>query len=242
MGTLTGGTFGVVAARPNSGKTSFLASEITYIAQQLVPNAAILWLNNENKGDRIGPRLYAALCNATRNELSVHRDRAKKEYQERIGSRIQIIDIQGWNYKQIERVVKTMKPEIVLIDMLDNVRGPKGSSEDTTDMKYERLYQWALELSCSQNCAVIATSQMNVDGENQAFPDMTVLKGSRGSAKQGAASWVLMIGRENDKYKSRFLSAPKSKFGDDSMKSEVIFDSERSLFLSETSKFRLFNS
>ncbi len=241
LGTLSGGTFGVVAARPNSGKTSFLASEMTYIAQQLAESAVILWLNNENKGIRIGPRLYAALCNATRSELDTNREKAKSVFNEKIGSKIQIVDIQGWNYKQIEKIVRDLKPEVVLIDMLDNVRGPKGSSEDSCDIKYERLYQWALELSCAQDCAIIATSQMNVNGEGKQYPDMTVLKGSQGSAKQGAASWILMIGRDNENYKSRFLSAPKSKFGNDQMRSEVIFDAERSLFLSEESKFRLFS-
>lgn len=245
LGTLIPGTFGVVAARPDSGKTGFLASEISYIAQQLAPTAVILWLNNEGTVREVAPRIFSALCNATRQELDIYRDKACAEYKERIGNRLKLIDIHGWSYKQIEKLVKDIKPTLVLMDMLDEVKGPKGLDADTSDMQYDRLYHWARNLAVINECIVIGTSQLSADaldtnGYDLPFPSMAALKGSK-TSKQGAASWILMMGLQQGNYKSRFLSAPKSKRGDKSMKSEVIFDPEKSLFLSENSKFKLFN-
>ena len=46
LGSLRKGNFGFVFARPETGKTTFLASEITYMAQQLPEDAGpILWFN-----------------------------------------------------------------------------------------------------------------------------------------------------------------------------------------------------
>lgn len=46
LGSLRGGDFGFIFARPETGKTTFLASETTYMAQQLSEeDGPILWFN-----------------------------------------------------------------------------------------------------------------------------------------------------------------------------------------------------
>lgn len=243
LGTILPWTFGVVAARPNGGKSSFLVSELTYVAQQLQDDECILWLNNENKGIRIVPRLYCAMLGATRDEIEKNQIQAITKFNQMGGNRIKILDIQQQNYKAIEHLTKRLKPRMIIIDMLDNVKGFEGKKHETVDAPVERLYQWALELSCVNNCTVIGTSQMNFQGEDQAYPPMSVLKAST-TGKQGAASWILMIGqRIGPEFANvRFLSAPKSKFGDGTYQAEVQFDSQRSLFLSKQTKFKVFDN
>ena len=241
LGTLTPGKFGVIAARPDAGKTSVLASEVTYIAQQLGPDEHILWMNNEGEGREIKPRLYCAMLNARRDQIIEHKEKAKQKFADLGGNKIKILDIHRQNHKFIERVIKQTRPSVVIIDMLDHVRGFDYKQNVTVDHRYEQLYQWARELSCIANCTIIGTSQMNGPAEGNPYPDMTKLKGSS-TSKQGAVSWLLMIGTRNDQgyERARFLSAPKSKFGDKTIRYEVEFDHERSLFISDKSPFRYF--
>ncbi|RZI38679.1 helicase DnaB, partial [Herbaspirillum sp. HC18] len=50
MRKLRPGDFGIVAGRPDKGKTTFLTSEVTMFAPQIPPDRNIIWLNNEGLG------------------------------------------------------------------------------------------------------------------------------------------------------------------------------------------------
>ncbi|MGH1510394.1 AAA family ATPase [Ralstonia solanacearum] len=71
MRGLRGGDFVVYAGRPDKGKTTGIACEITHMASQFDdyygPNHGryVLWLNNEGPGRRIVSRVYQAALNAT---------------------------------------------------------------------------------------------------------------------------------------------------------------------------------
>ena len=47
MRRLRGGDFGIIAGRPDTGKTTAIASEVTFMAPQLPAEKTVLWLNNE---------------------------------------------------------------------------------------------------------------------------------------------------------------------------------------------------
>jgi len=61
---LQGGASIILAARPDKGKTSFIADAVTDFAPQCVhqfgADRPILWLCNEGSGKRIVPRIYQA--------------------------------------------------------------------------------------------------------------------------------------------------------------------------------------
>jgi len=61
LGSLRKGDFGFVFARPETGKTTFLASEITKMAEQLKEeDGPVLWFNNEEQGKKVKLRIYQA--------------------------------------------------------------------------------------------------------------------------------------------------------------------------------------
>ena len=71
---LRGGDFVIVAARPDKGKTTFCASELTHMAAQLDgvypgENRSVLWFNNEGPGKKIVMRNFQAALNATTEDL-----------------------------------------------------------------------------------------------------------------------------------------------------------------------------
>lgn len=238
MRRLRPGDFGIVAGRPDKGKTSFIASETTFMAPQLPPDRNILWLNNEGPGRRIIPRLYQAALNYSMQELIQHSN-AKTlvpAYREAIGGRLdkfRVHDIHGWNNGQVERVIEESNPGIIVYDMIDNVKG--FGSEARTDLQLEAMYQWARERSVKYDCIGIATSQISNEGDGLQFPTLGMLKDSK-TGKQGACDFQLMIGASNDPVlqNSRYIGLPKNKLrrpdGPGDPRAEVEFDGTRSRY------------
>ncbi|WP_429498829.1 AAA family ATPase [Robbsia andropogonis] len=130
MRPLRGGDFGIVAARVDSGKSTALASELTFMAPQvdvLYPgqNRTIIVFNNEGPGKRLKHRCYnAALQMNTTGlvELSQNGTIFEK-YVEALGGRnvIKVLNVHDYTMPELEDIVKDLNPAIVVIDMLDNV-------------------------------------------------------------------------------------------------------------------------
>ena len=238
MRRLRPGDFGIIAGRPDKGKTSFIASEVTFMAPQLPAERNILWLNNEGPGRRIIPRLYQAALNFSMVELMAHsNDKTLVPlYRTAIGGRLdkfRIHDIHGMSNGQVERIIEESNPGIIIYDMIDNIKG--FGSEARTDLQLEAMYQWARERSVKYDCIGLATSQISNDGDGAMFPTLGMLKDSK-TGKQGACDFQLMIGASNDVVlqNSRYIGLPKNKLrrpdGPGDPRAEVIFDGTRSRY------------
>jgi replicative DNA helicase len=237
MRRLRPGDFGILAARPDKGKTSFLASEVTYMAPQLPPDRNVLLLNNEGPGRRIIPRLYQAALGHTMDEMKSEHSAGRLEaaYIERMGRRdkVRVVDIHGMTNGQVETIIEDNNPGIIVYDMIDNIQGFGG--EARTDLALEHMYQWARERSVKYDSIGIATSQISYEGDNQMYPPQSALKDSK-TGKQGACDFMIMIGAVQDEaYRgSRFISTPKNKLrrpgGNSDTRTEVLFDMNRSLY------------
>lgn len=214
MRPLRGGDFGIIAGRPDKGKTTFLASEVTYMASQLADDRNILWLNNEGLSGRIVKRIYQAALGVTITELVELNEQAKlkRMYEEAVGrlDRIRVFDIHGMHIGQVEAIIEQNDAGVILYDMIDNIKG--FGSDARTDLMLEHMYQWARERSVKYDAVGLATSQISADGDGLQFPTLSMLKDSK-TGKQGACDFQLMIGAVNDtnlQY-SRYLSLPKNK-------------------------------
>jgi replicative DNA helicase len=237
MRGLQWGDFGIVAGRPDKGKTSFLASEMTFMAPQMPAERNIIWLNNEGKGERIIPRLYQAAIGCDFNELAKlnQEGKAESEYAAILGrsDRIRTFDIHGFNTGQVENLLEENNPGIVVYDMIDNIKGFGDAAR--TDLQLEQMYQWARELCVKFDCIGIATSQISNEGDGEMFPTLGMLKDSK-TGKQGACDFQLMIGASNDPNLAglRYLGLPKNKLrkpdGPGDPRAEVIFDGQRSRY------------
>jgi len=246
MRPLRAGDFGILAARVDSGKTSFLASELTHFAPQLVdiypdePRGIVVF-NNEGPGARLKHRCYNAALGKTTRELVAlkHAGTLYDEYVRALGGResITIYDVHDYSMHDLEDIVKDRKPAVVVIDMLDNVRadGSIINGGTRTDQILEWLYQRSRVWAVKYDCAVLATSQLNAEADGTIYPSMAMLANSR-TGKAGAADFVLMLGRSHDPQlqNTRFISLPKNKKrrdgGAQDPRREVLFDGARSLF------------
>ncbi len=237
MRRLRGGDFGIIAGRPDKGKTSFIASEITHMAPQLPEDRNVLWLNNEGPGKRIIPRVYQAALGLTMNEMKemARQDLLVDAYRKHMSrlDRVRVVDIHGLNNSQVEMVIEANNPGIIVYDMIDNIGGFGDASRN--DLKLEYMYQWARERSVKYDAIGLATSQISSEGDGTRFPTLSMLKDSK-TGKQGACDFQLMIGAVNDPNlaNARFIGLPKNKMrkpdGKADPQAEVIFDALRSRY------------
>ena len=206
LGSLRKGDFGFIFARPETGKTTFLASEITHMVSQT--DGDILWFNNEEQGNKVGIRVFQAALGLNINELFTNDEVKQEKYEELTQDRIKILDFEDSNSKhRIEAVLKHYNPALIIFDQIDKIRGFKG---ERNDLELKQIYQWAREIAKTY-APVIAVSQANGDAEGKLFLTMDMVDGSK-TAKQGEADWILGIGKEQDNTsRTRYFNISKNK-------------------------------
>ena len=222
MRPLRGGDFGIIGARVDRGKTTWLASELTCMAKQVRDlfgdDRPIVYLNNEGPGGRIVKRMYQAALGVDNNvlvELS-KAGKLRQAYLDAVGGwdSIQVIDVHDRPMSFLEQVVKRLNPSIVVYDMLDVVPFDGGmmNGGTRTDQILEAAYQRARLLTVKYGHAAIATSQLSAEAEGNAYPTLGMLANSK-TGKPGAADWVAMLGSSSDPLMddTRWISLPKNK-------------------------------
>lgn len=214
LGSLRKGDFGFLFARPETGKTTFLAEEVTFMAQQLAEDAGpILWFNNEEGGMKVKVRIMQASLGCTNNRLFEDRKRAQEEYMKRTKGKILLKDSATISRREIERLCKELKPSLIIFDQIDKI---KGFDDDREDLRLGAIYIWARELAKTY-CPVIGVCQADVSGENKKYLTMDNVANAK-TSKQAEADWILGIGAVHDeglKY-MRYLCVSKNKLtGDD---------------------------
>ena len=213
LGSLRRGNFGFVFARPETGKTTFLASEVTHFATQLQENdGPILWFNNEEDGNQVQIRCYQAALGYTREELFVDKQDSNLKYQSLINGKLKIYDSASISKSQVERVCREWNPSAIIFDQLDKVKGFIGDRED---LRLGTIYQWARELA-KMYCPVIGVCQADGSGEGKKWLTMENVANAK-TAKQAEADWILGIGathQEGFEYVRHFHASKNKLSGD----------------------------
>jgi len=213
LGSLRKGDFGFIFARPETGKTTFLASEVTFFAEQVPEDGGpILWCNNEEGGDKVQIRCYQAALGVTLDELFEDKADANARYHSLTGGKLKILDSANISKNQVERLCKSLKPSAVIFDQLDKIKGFTGDRED---LRLGSIYQWAREIAKTY-CPVIAVSQADGSGEGKKWLTMENVANAK-TAKQAEADWILGIGATHQEGFEfiRHLHASKNKLTGD---------------------------
>ena len=238
--SLRAGDFGIIAMRPDRGKTTMVASELTHMAPQLLTLHSdfrpALWLNNEGPGSRILSRIRQAALGLSAQEIrDLGFKQAQQQYIELMGGRedlIQVLDIHGYTNWEVEELVRKKRPGLVVYDMIDNIRfsGETANRGERNDQVLEAMYQWARVLGVKYEFPGLATSQVSADGEGMRYPLQSQLKDSR-TGKQGACDFIITGGFDPSSPNSRFIGATKNKLKREGMPASpdcmAFFDSDR---------------
>lgn len=241
---LRSGDFVLVCGRPDSGKTSFITSELAGMVQALEDDDTVLWFNNESEGNRIIKRAYSSFLRCNVNELLLRKSGGTllDDYRNAGGNKLRVIDCHGWTTKMVEQVMEDVKPKLVIFDMIDNLEfaGTMKKGQERTDQILEAQYQWARTLGVTYSCPVMATSQISAEVEQQAdtqcWPPQHALKDSK-TGKQGAVDTIIMIGKSADPMcaTQRYISTPKNKLSSKDSNNNYIrqvvdFDGARAVY------------
>lgn len=206
LGSLRKGNFGFIFARPETGKTTFLASEVTHMITQT--SGVILWLNNEQEGEAVMLRVYQAFFGVSMQELLANVDYYSNEFQKATDGRFKLFDSATISRSQVENLCKKYQPALIVIDQIDKI---KGFDDDREDLRLGAIYIWARELA-KQYGPVIGVCQADATGENVRYLTMNNVANAK-TSKQAEADWILGIGCIHDTgwENVRFLNISKNK-------------------------------
>jgi replicative DNA helicase len=210
LGPIRKGDFIIIAARPETGKTTFTASEASYMMTQLQPDEHVVWINNEEASNKVMMRVIQAYNQVTSSELLSDPKVHESKFLLGGGQRFLILDddsgIKSTN--KIAMLFKEYKPGLIIFDQLDKVHGFK---QDREDLRIGQLYEWARDLA-KEYCPVIAISQVDGTGEGEKWIQMNQLRGSK-TDKIGEADAIVTIGKSNEPGMDlqRFIHVPKNK-------------------------------
>jgi len=199
LGSLRKGDFGFIFARPETGKTTFLASEISFMATQLRDEdaaqnrGAILWFNNEEQGSKVMLRCYQASLGLRLEQLISSLKDNHQKFLKANGGRIKIYDQAIIDKEEVRRICIELQPSLIIFDQIDKLAGFKA---DRNDLELGEIYNWARELA-KNFCPVIGVCQADGTGEGQKWLTMSNVANAK-TSKQAEADWILGIGRSND--------------------------------------------
>lgn len=235
LGTIVGGDFLMFASYPGSGKTTMLASEVTYMAEQMGDDDIALWFNNEQGGDRVMRRIQQAALGMSESEIVSNPVLAKQAWDDLgIAGKIKFYD-KGLMYsRDVERMCKKYKPKLIVIDQLWKIHGFEKWSGENMASKIGLLFNWGREIAKEYNCPVITVHQADATAHGQKYVEMDALHQSK-IAVQGEMDALCTIGRplEAGQENIRGLYTPKNKLtGKEDFKAEVIIDTAIARYVS----------
>lgn len=213
-GPLRQGDFVIVAAYVETGKTTFAASEVTHMASQMKHERPVIWINNEERSDKVQLRVMQAALGLTVRELNLDVAKAQVDYDRLMGmpNRILILNNDRGmnNASKLDPVFRDLNPALIVFDQLDKVGGfhVKDGEEHS---RLGRVYNWARDLG-HEFGPVMAISQTDASGATSQYITMDQLRGSKVD-KPGEADAIITIGRSTDRslQKKRYIHVPKNK-------------------------------
>jgi hypothetical protein len=210
LGSLRKGDFGFLFARPETGKTTFLASEVTFMASQV--QTPIIWFNNEEQPEKVQVRCFQADRGVDLTALYGDIDSNSKRYATSTRGHIRIPVESSLSKRFIEKVCASQNPSLIIFDQIDKIHGFEA---ERYDLKMKSIYAWARELA-KQYGPVIAVCQAGGTADGKKWLTMNDIDSSH-TAKQGEADWILGIGKtyEEGLEEVRYLHLSKNKLDGD---------------------------
>ena len=206
LGSLRKGDFGFIFARPESGKTTLIASEVSHMVDHA--ERPVIWFNNEEQGEKVMIRFYQAYFGVSLDVLLANVRKYKELFKERVGDKFILVDNAGIDWRSIERIVHSVQPSLIIYDQIDKIKGFKA---DRDDLVYGAIYQWARELSKTY-APTIGVCQADGSAEGQKWLTMANVSNAK-TSKQAEADWILGLGKTHEETAEyiRYINLSKNK-------------------------------
>lgn len=212
IGPIRKGDFIIVAARPETGKTTFIASQVTHMAQQAIEShRPIIWVNNEERSEKVYFRCVQSAFRATRHEIELDLATFATNFKTLVPTDRLLITVKDGHKTDVaslDRMFEEHNPCLIIFDQLDKVDG--FGSEPREDMRLGKLYGWGRDLAAKYG-PTIAVSQLSEGADGMMYPGYNWLRGSK-TDKSGEADVIITIGSDPGKGpNARGIYLPKNK-------------------------------
>jgi hypothetical protein len=211
-GPLRVGDFVVVAARPEVGKTTFLASEGTYLAAQLPPGRPLLWINNEEQNEKVFFRIVQAALGMTTADILRDPVAAMAAYEAIMSTKDRIlVTDKVKDVASIESLMREVCPGLIVYDQLDKVKGFTKYKNEWD--RLGALYLWARENAKEYGPSIAASQLSDISALDPRKVDMDTLRGSK-TDKAGEADVIAIITKDPSSPRretERFINLAKNK-------------------------------
>ena len=206
IGSLRKGDFGYIFARPESGKTTFLHSEVSHMLKHTDGN--IVWFNNEEQDSKVILRFHQSYFGIRLEQLLSNVSGYEKLFEEQTGGRFKFFSIDRCNRRDAERIFNLYNPVLTVYDQLDKF---KGFDADREDLRLGAIYIWAREMA-KQYGAGIGVCQADGSAEGVRWLTMDHCSNAK-TSKQAEADWMIGIGKTHSEGAEfiRYLSICKNK-------------------------------
>jgi len=196
LGAIRKGNFVMIAGFVDSGKSTLLSSEITYMASQLDPDEKVLYFNNEEQGDRVAARFIQSAIGWSLDEIDRNKAEAMKRYEQEMGgdrNKIILIDSEYGPITPglIRKKTREYKVGLMVFDQLYKIKGFKRYGDDKLG-QLQDVFEYGRTLA-KTTCPVIAIHQARGDAAGQQRIEMQQLAGSQ-QAVQGELDAIVTIG------------------------------------------------
>lgn len=201
IGGLHKGDFGIIFARPETGKTTFLTSEVGWMTQHTT--SPVIHFNNEERGVKVMMRYYESIHGVSRNEIRQN----KSAYSLPKETSLVLFDKAKITRRDVERLIKEVQPSLIVFDQIDKI---VGFSAERADLAIGKIYIWAREIA-KEVCPVIGVCQAAGSAENKKWLEMDDMAESK-TAKPAEADFIIGIGKIAEGYENtRFIHLVKNK-------------------------------
>lgn len=190
LGNIGPGIFGIIAARPDAGKTAFHINFTWRGGGWLDQGAKVHVMANEEKEDNQAIRGICCRLGKTWDLVEANADVAQP-YIDKISSQVYIKDAVGMSMEDLHIYCKENPVDILIIDQIDKIS--VSGEFARTDERLTKIYEQARELAKRYNCAVIGITQASNDAHDQLYYGFECLAGSK-TGKAAEADFVITIG------------------------------------------------
>ena len=208
VGQLHHSDFVVIGKRPETGGTTFVTSEFTFMLRQLPEGKDAIIFNNEEGGGKVALRVVQSALGIKTKDILANPAQVQKDYEKFLnGRKILVYDNGGMSDKDIEAVLND-HPNcwLIGINILDKIAGFNSQSEVA---RFRELAWWGRRLAKKYG-AVVAIAQADAEAEGMQYLQQTQLYGSK-TGVQGEADIQIMIGCDHEQEHLRYFNIVKNK-------------------------------
>jgi hypothetical protein len=213
LNTCIGGvapSLGLVAARPDKGKTSFLMNCLAFWAAQLRgTDHQLLYCGNEEGIVGLKARCGVSLLGVDTEWAEANTKAFGEQVSQRGGN---CIRFHGGitNVRDVETLIKRYSPVAVIADQIGKFKIPGSQLEGPAGLA--QVYQWFREAANTHSTMILGAAQLGASAENKQWPTMSDINASKTDVP-GELDFLILIGfvDETGMETVRFVNVGKNK-------------------------------